>query len=443
MRVEYPVALDSDYGVWQAFSNHYWPAVYIADAEGRIRHHQFGEGGYDECERIIQQLLREAGREDVADDFVSVRGDGLEAQADWSTLESPETYVGYQQGRNFASPGGVTVDEPRTYSVPDPLRLNSWALSGDWAVEGRASVLQRAGGTIAFRFHARDVHLVLRSQEGTPVSFRVLLDGAPPGTRATGWTPTSRAAGRWSSPGSINWSGSRDRLPTARSRSPSTAPASRPTCSPSASEEGEIRRRASGGDARGPVSGPSRRACSRAGSDRHGGLARRSALVLGAVPEHPPDRGAEGKSRTLHPDGDSGSLTSSKWCFAITARRSGFGMPLRFVLPSPASAYIVASNCSNWSAGRTSHRKRAAVSPLFQKRCAVPGSTTTFSPGPAMIVLPPALNPTSPSRISKTSVWYGWMWAAATKPSGSTRTSTGRTRPRSRSQSGRRGRSRR
>ncbi len=182
MRVGYPIALDSDYAVWQAFSNHYWPAVYIADAEGRIRHHQFGEGGYDECERIIQQLLREAGREDVADDFVSVRGDGLEAQADWTTLDSPETYVGYQQGRNFASPGGVTVDEPRTYSVPDPLRLNSWALSGDWAVKGRASVLQRAGGTIAFRFHARDVHLVLRSQEGTPVSFRVLLDGAPPGT---------------------------------------------------------------------------------------------------------------------------------------------------------------------------------------------------------------------------------------------------------------------
>src|SRR5262245_54064835 len=119
-----------------------------------------------------------------------------------------------------------------------------------------------------------------------------------------------------------------------------------------------------------------------------------------------------------------GSRTSSKWCFAITASRNGFGIPLRLVLPSAASVYIVASSCSNWSAGRTSVQKRAGASPLFQKRCAVPGSTTTVSPGPAMIVLPPALNPTSPSSISKTSVWYGWMWAAATKPSGSTRTST-------------------
>ena len=181
MRVEYPVALDPAYAVWQAFSNHYWPAVYIADAEGRIRHHQFGEGGYEECERIVQMLLGEAGHEGLGEDFVSIVPDGLEAQADWATLESPETYVGYQQGRSFASPGGVTVDEPRTYSVPDPLRLNSWALSGDWSVEGRASVLHRAGGKIAFRFQARDVHLVLRSREGTPVPFRVTLDGTPPG----------------------------------------------------------------------------------------------------------------------------------------------------------------------------------------------------------------------------------------------------------------------
>ncbi len=182
MNVEFPVALDPDYAVWQAFSNHYWPAVYIADGEGRIRHHQFGEGGYDECEMVIKQLLRDSGREDLDHDFVSPAGVGLEAQADWATLESPETYVGYQQGRNFASPGGVTIDEPRTYSVPDSLRLNSWALSGDWAVEGRVGVLLRAGGKIAFRFHARDVHLVLRSRDGATVPFRVLLDGAPPGS---------------------------------------------------------------------------------------------------------------------------------------------------------------------------------------------------------------------------------------------------------------------
>jgi thiol-disulfide isomerase/thioredoxin len=181
LNVEFPVALDPDYTVWNAFANQYWPAVYIADAEGRIRHHQFGEGGYEECERVIQQLLREAGSDGVTDDLISVIPEGIEAQADWGTLGSPETYVGYQQGRNFASPEGVSVDEARSYSVPDPLRLNSWALSGDWTVERRASVLGTAGGSVAFRFHARDVNLVLRSRERTPVPFRVLLDGAPPG----------------------------------------------------------------------------------------------------------------------------------------------------------------------------------------------------------------------------------------------------------------------
>jgi thiol-disulfide isomerase/thioredoxin len=184
LNVGFPVALDPDYAVWQAFSNHYWPAVYIADGEGRIRHHQFGEGGYDECEMVVKQLLRESGQEDIDDNLAFPVLQGFEAQADWATLASPETYIGYQQGRNFASPGGVTVDEPRTYSTPDSLSLNSWALAGDWTVEGRASVLQRPGGTIAFRFHARDVNLVLRSREGEPVPFRVFLDGAPPGARA-------------------------------------------------------------------------------------------------------------------------------------------------------------------------------------------------------------------------------------------------------------------
>ena len=181
MKVEYPIALDPDYEVWTAFANRYWPAAYFADADGRIRHHQFGEGGYDECERVIQKLLREAGAEDVGDDLVTDSGDGIEAQADWATLESPETYVGYQQGHNFASPGGVTIDEAGAYSAPDPLTLNSWALVGDWTVEARASVSSSPGGRIAYRFHARDVNLVLRSREGTSVPFRVLLDGEPPG----------------------------------------------------------------------------------------------------------------------------------------------------------------------------------------------------------------------------------------------------------------------
>jgi thiol-disulfide isomerase/thioredoxin len=182
MRIEYPIAIDSDYGVWRAFSNHYWPAVYIADAQGRIRHHQFGEGRYEECERVIQRLLREAGVEDVDDALVSVAADGFEVQADWTNLASPETYLGYEQTENFASPGGVAFDEPRMYVAPDSLRLNHWALSGDWTIESGASVLNGADGGIAFRFHARDVHLVLRPRErGTTVPFRVLIDGEPPG----------------------------------------------------------------------------------------------------------------------------------------------------------------------------------------------------------------------------------------------------------------------
>jgi thiol-disulfide isomerase/thioredoxin len=182
MRIEYPIALDSDYAVWRAFSNRYWPAVYIADAQGLIRHHQFGEGGYEECERVIQRLLREAGRDGIGDGLVSVAADGFEAQADWTNLQSPETYLGYEQAQNFASLGGVEFDQPRTYVAPDSLKLNHWALTGDWTIERGASVLNRADGRIAFRFHARDVHLVMRQRErGTSVPFRVLIDGEPPG----------------------------------------------------------------------------------------------------------------------------------------------------------------------------------------------------------------------------------------------------------------------
>jgi thiol-disulfide isomerase/thioredoxin len=181
MDVGYPVALDPDFEVWRAFDNHYWPAAYFADAEGRIRHHQFGEGGYDECERVIQQLLRESGRDAVADDLVSVAPQGFEVQADWDDLETPETYLGYEQGQHFASPG-FTADEPRTYRLPEPLNRNEWALEGEWTIESRASVTNGADGRIAFRFHARDAHLVMGPRErGTEVPFRVLLDGEPPG----------------------------------------------------------------------------------------------------------------------------------------------------------------------------------------------------------------------------------------------------------------------
>jgi thiol-disulfide isomerase/thioredoxin len=182
MTVEYPIALDSDYAVWTAFDNRYWPAAYFADAEGRIRHHQFGEGGYAECERVIQQLLGEAGQQVAGHDLVSVADDGFEAPADWANLGSGETYLGYERARNFASPGDAALDEPRTYGAPNRLGLNQWALSGNWTVGRRASVLNGAEGGIAFRFHARDVHLIMGPPApDTPVPFRVLVDGEPPG----------------------------------------------------------------------------------------------------------------------------------------------------------------------------------------------------------------------------------------------------------------------
>ena len=182
MRVEYPVAIDSDYGVWQAFDNHYWPAVYIADAEGRIRYHHFGEGAYEQCERVVQQLLRDAGSDSVPDDLVSPVLDGFEVQADWDTLATPETYLGYGQGQNFASPGDVQVDQPTSYVVPESLGLNQWALAGDWTLARGASILDGPDGRLAVRFHARDVHLVMGPPErGASVPFRVLVDGEPPG----------------------------------------------------------------------------------------------------------------------------------------------------------------------------------------------------------------------------------------------------------------------
>jgi thiol-disulfide isomerase/thioredoxin len=183
MAVEYPVALDSDYAIWRAFDNQYWPAAYVADAEGQIRHHRFGEGGYEELETVIQRLLGEAGRGGVGDELVAGAADGFEAQADWGNLGSPETYLGYEQVENLASPGGVAPDEARDYATPDRLTLNHWSLAGDWTVEGRAAVLNEEGGRISFRFHARDLHLVMGPRErGTSVPFRVLVDGDPPGT---------------------------------------------------------------------------------------------------------------------------------------------------------------------------------------------------------------------------------------------------------------------
>ena len=180
-RVEYPVVIDSEYAVWRAFQNEYWPALYFADAQGRIRHHVFGEGEYDRSERIIQELLAESGAGGVPGDLVSVHASGPEAAADWSNLDSNENYVGYQRTENFASQGGPVLDKARVYSSPG-LRLNHWALSGEWTMQQEAILLNRPGGRIAYRFHARDLHLVMGpGSRGKPVRFRVFIDGQPAG----------------------------------------------------------------------------------------------------------------------------------------------------------------------------------------------------------------------------------------------------------------------
>ena len=182
MKVVYPVALDSDYAVWRAFNNQYWPALYFVDAKGRIRHHQFGEGDYEQSERVIQQLLAEAGAGGVGQELVSVEARGIEAAADWDNLKSPENYVGYERTENFASPGGEIPDKSRVYAAPAQLSLNQWALSGDWTVGSQVVALNKAGGRIAYRFHARDLHLVMGpAARGTSVRFRVTVEGQPAG----------------------------------------------------------------------------------------------------------------------------------------------------------------------------------------------------------------------------------------------------------------------
>jgi thiol-disulfide isomerase/thioredoxin len=181
MRVDYPIAIDNDHAIWRAFKNRYWPALYFVDAQGNIRHHQFGEGEYEQSEMIIQQLLAEAGIGGIGHELVSVDVRGTEAAADWGSLKSPENYVGYERTENFASPGGAVMDKRRVYAAPTRLTLNHWSLSGDWTVKSEAIALNKAGGRIAYRFHARDLHLVMGpAVPGTPVRFRVLVDGQKP-----------------------------------------------------------------------------------------------------------------------------------------------------------------------------------------------------------------------------------------------------------------------
>jgi thiol-disulfide isomerase/thioredoxin len=181
LEIDYPVAVDNDYAIWRAFNNRYWPAHYFIDAQGRIRHHHFGEGSYDVSERVIQELLAEAGKAEVAGDLVSVNATGAEAQAAMESVKSPETYIGYDRAENFISPGGLVENAAHVYA-PEPPRLNEWALSGDWTVDKEHARLNAMDGSIVYRFHARDLHLVLApATDGKPVRFKVTLDGAPPG----------------------------------------------------------------------------------------------------------------------------------------------------------------------------------------------------------------------------------------------------------------------
>jgi thiol-disulfide isomerase/thioredoxin len=182
LKVNYPIAVDSDRAVWRAFQNEYWPALYFVDALGRLRHHQFGEGDYEESEKVIQQLLTEAGAKQIDRELVSVNAMGTEAAADWGELKSPENYLGHERTENFASPGGTVLDKRRVYAAPEQLSLNHWALSGEWTVEREAALLNKANGRITYRFHARDLNLVMGPEaRGRALRFRVVIDGAPPG----------------------------------------------------------------------------------------------------------------------------------------------------------------------------------------------------------------------------------------------------------------------
>jgi hypothetical protein len=182
MRIDFPIAIDNNYAVWHAFKNEYWPALYFIDARGHIRHHQFGEGSYEQSERVIQQLLTEAGAKNIPAGVSPVDPGGVELAADARTLRSGETYIGYGRTEGFSSPGGLISDKQHVYANPQGLGLNQWALSGNWKAGREAANLNKAGGRIIFRFHARDVNLILGpAKPGASIRFRITIDGKAPG----------------------------------------------------------------------------------------------------------------------------------------------------------------------------------------------------------------------------------------------------------------------
>ena len=180
LRVTFPVAVDSDRAIWAAFANQYWPASYFIDGKGRIRYHYFGEGAYEQSERVIQQLLRESGAQEVDGGAVRDSATGVEAPPG-GDVRSPETYAGYLRTENFASPQRLAHDSPRTYEPPNSLALNQWGLNGLWSAGSEHDSLQAASGRVVFRFHARDLHMVLGpGKNGRPVRFKVTLNGSAP-----------------------------------------------------------------------------------------------------------------------------------------------------------------------------------------------------------------------------------------------------------------------
>jgi hypothetical protein len=225
-RVDFPVIIENDHAIWRAFNNEAWPALYFVDAKGRIRHHLFGEGEYQQSELILQQLLQEAGAGEQDHRVVAVDPQGAEAMADWNDLLSAENYLGYERTENFSS-GGAKRDKRHDYTAPDQLKLNHWALSGNWTVGKEAVVLNNGNGQILYQFHARDLHLVMGpAVPGTRARFRVLIDGKSPAPLSA---PASSSPPPVPSPTSASTSATRALAPSPPSSAPATASAPSPS----------------------------------------------------------------------------------------------------------------------------------------------------------------------------------------------------------------------